>query len=264
VKLALTALLMFGSSLAAAAQDLPAEPNRLYNPRASDGAFDLIIYVDGEIFLYVQDGNIRYQTLSGSAPRNAGSNYSQEIPVAVFGSFNMEKIAGRGGVELVEEPAASNGYTAILRVNDPRGGADLYHLRLTWTWNPADPTRPPFGSHTRALDSRTNSPLDYNRSRNGEFEFRGPIDGTVALHIRSDQVRGQVLSGQALRGERFEFSQPLPTTWLEGIQLTEVFGRGEVELVERPWEGNQYTAVVRIEDRRRGQGEYRFKLVWRR
>ena len=46
--------------------------------------------------------------------------------------------------------------------------------------------------------------------------------------------------------------------------MVEVEGREDVELVEKPWEGNKFTAVVLITDRQRGNSEYRFKLVWSR
>jgi hypothetical protein len=77
-------------------------------------------------------------------------------------------------------------------------------------------------------------------------------------------VRSEVLTGQPVRDQKFQFSQPLPTTTLREIALTEIVGRGRVELVEKPWEGNRYTAVVRITDNSPGEGQYTFKLAWRR
>jgi hypothetical protein len=62
----------------------------------------------------------------------------------------------------------------------------------------------------------------------------------------------------------FAFSQPLPDRHFESFELVDVQGRGRVDLVEEPWEGNDYTAVVRIEDERGGSAEYSFRLVWTR
>jgi hypothetical protein len=70
------------------------------------------------------------------------------------------------------------------------------------------------------------------------------VDGVTVLHIHSNQVRAEVLSGQPIRDQRFQFSQPLPTGNLRDLSLIDVSGRGKVELVEKPWEGNRYTAVV--------------------
>ena len=246
------------------AQDIPTTKSDLYNARSPEGIFDVLVYVDGEAIVYVHDTNIRYTLLSGNALRNAGSNYRQPIPEAVFGTFSINRVAGRGTVALVEPPSAVNNYTAILRINDKNAGEDLYHVRLNWTWNPADPTRAPGGSNSRPLASPRNDPNDYRRSNNGYFEFRGRVDDVAILRIRSDQVREEDLSGKPIQSERFGFSQPLPSARLKSLELTEVAGRGDVELVEKPWEGNGFTAVIRITDRSPGNGLYSLKLVWSR
>jgi hypothetical protein len=243
---------------------LPSFPSAQFNGRAADGVFDILVHVDGEAFLYVQGSTLKYLPLSGAPIRDAGSNYTQGIPKAVFGSFNMIKKAGRGEVDLYEEPGPSNDYTAIVRVNDRKAGAEFYHIRLEWTWNPANPKVPPGGRFNRPLNNQTNNPGDYRNGRSGVFEFRGNVDDATVLRIRADQVREEDISGKPIQGDRFTFSQPLPNERLKSIELTEVTGRGQVELVEKPWEGNRFTAVVRITDRQRGNSPYSFKLVWSR
>jgi len=236
-----------------------------YNPRAPEGLFDLITYVDGEAIVYIKDSGIHYLLLSGSPLQDSGSNYTQPIPHAVFGSFNMEKIAGRGTVTLVEQPNPGNDYNAVVRINDTKAGRDLYHIRLRWAWNPSNPSRAPGNvGYNQPWDSRDNRSDRYGYDREGEFQFRGRVDGVTVLHIHADQVRSEVLSGQQVRDQRFQFSQPLPTATLREIALTEIVGRGKVELVEKPWEGNRYTAVIRITDNSPGEGQYTFKLAWRR
>jgi hypothetical protein len=44
----------------------------------------------------------------------------------------------------------------------------------------------------------------------------------------------------------------------------DVQGRGDIELVEKPWEGNKFTAVVILSDPQRGASTYSFRLVWSR
>jgi hypothetical protein len=44
----------------------------------------------------------------------------------------VSKLEGRGRVTLAEPPSAANGYTAKIRIEDPRGGSDFYRLRLEW------------------------------------------------------------------------------------------------------------------------------------
>ncbi len=252
------------AGIPAQAQVLPAFQNADFNPRSPNGRFDLILRVDGEAFVYVRGNEVTYQALSGAPLQDAGSNYSQSIPRARFGTFNMEKVAGRGSVELYEEPAAGNDYTAILRINDRDRGAELYHVRLEWTWNPGDPSRPPGNRGGDPVRANVVDPREYDRDEEGEFSFRGRVDGVTALYIRSDQVRSQVLSGRRSSGERFAFSQPIPSAPLDQFAIADVSGRGRVDLVEVPWEGNDFTAVVRIQDASSGSAEYAFRLVWRR
>jgi hypothetical protein len=245
-------------------QELPSFRSDLFNARSPEGLFDLLVHVDGEAIVYIKGTNIRYMLLSGQPLRDAGSNYRQGIPEAVFGEFNMVKKAGRGSVALVEPPAAKNNYTAIVRINDKNAGEDFYHVQLDWTWDPNNPSRPPGGRFTRPLDSPRNDPGDYNRGRGGSFEFRGRVDDVAILRVRSDQVREEDLAGRPIANEQFRFSQPLPAARVSTIEIVDVSGRGSVELVEKPWEGNRFTAVIRITDPQRGSDRYSFRLEWRR
>jgi hypothetical protein len=117
-----------------------------YNPQAPQGLFDLITYVDGEAIIYIKDTGIHYLMLSGNPLQDAGSNYTQPVPHAAFSSFTMEKIAGRGTVTLVEQPNPGNDFNAVVRINDTKAGQDLYHVRLRWSWNPSNPSRPSGGA----------------------------------------------------------------------------------------------------------------------
>jgi hypothetical protein len=250
---------------------LPADRGPQFDPRAGVGSFDLLFYVDGEAIVYVKDNGLKYSLLSGTPLQNAGSNYTQPIPHAVFGDFTMEKIAGRGTVTLVETPVALNNFSAVVRIKDDKSGRDLYHIRLTWSWNPSDPSRSPYDGvagrggrgHDDHHDSRYNDHDNYG-PREGAFEFKGRVDGVTVLHIRGDQVRVENLSGQPLRDQVFKFTGPIPISDLRDMDLVESVGRGKIELVERPWDGNRYTAVVRITDYNTGSGQYSFKLAWHR
>src|SRR5688572_2772096 len=243
---------------------LPSFPAQGFSQRAAEGVYDILVQVDGEAFLYVQDRNIKYLPLSGAPIADKGTNYTQAIPRAVFASFNMVKKAGDGEVSLHEEPSAKNDYTAIVRVNDKQPRSRFYHIQLNWSWNPANPMQPLGGRVSRPLETRTNDAGDYRRGREGSFEFRGSVDDATVLHINSDRVRVEDLAGRPLRGDQFSFSQPLPYERVRSIQIVDIQGRGDIELVEKPWEGNKFTAVVIISDPQRGASSYSFRLVWSR
>ena len=247
-------------------QPVEADRSSRFDLRSSEGVFDIHVRVDGEVFLYIKRSEISHLIVSGAPLRLERSTYSQPIPEAAFGVFELDKINGRGRADLFEAPQSSNDYTAILRINDDRGGPDLYHLRLNWTWNPDDPSRPPRVREVRNDGWGGFPDFDFPgffEPREGEFEFEGRVDQITAISIRGDRVRSENFVGRRLRDGRFNLSDPLPSSPMD-IELTGVRGRGRVELVEKPWEGNGYTAVVLIEDERGGVADYSFNLVWQR
>jgi hypothetical protein len=48
------------------------------------------------------------------------------------------------------------------------------------------------------------------------------------------------------------------------VQVERKDGRGDVTLLEIPWDGNDYTAVVRVSDPKGGDDRYHFRLTWTR
>jgi hypothetical protein len=247
--------------------ELPSYPLQP-NPQSTVGNYEILIHVDGEAFLYVQDARLKYLPLSGAPIRDAGTNYTQAIPRRPLSAFRMLKKAGRGDVSLHEEPKASNDYTAIIRVNDRDNGSDFYHIHLDWTWGAPEPqpTGRGRGGPDVRDDRRDNPPFVSNPGpgRSGTFEYRGNVDESSVVIIRGNQVREEDLFRRAIRGSRLSLSRPLPSEYVRVLDLVDVSGRGEIELVEKPWEGNDYTAVVRIVDPQRGSAPYSFRLVWSR
>jgi len=123
---------------------------------------------------------------------------------------------------------------------------------------------PAGGSQRQLLSPPAEKPKLNPKSRQGELEFRGRVDGALYLHIRGEQIEVEYLSGRPMDEIRYRFSQPLPVQELEEVKLEGIDGRGAVRLIEWPNAGNRYTAKVRIQDEKSGAAMYRFKLVWRR
>jgi len=114
------------------------------------------------------------------------------------------------------------------------------------------------------LFSKDNDPGRYDNGSEGLFEFRGQVDGVVVFRIRGDRVFAAAESGGPVEVERFAFSQPLPSSASAGVSIEQRDGRGEVVLLERPWQGNDFTAVIRVSDTKGGADRYHFRVQWKR
>ena len=103
-----------------------------YDPRTQDGRFDLRAHVDGEAVFFLREGEVRFRTLTGRPPVDAGSEYRKEIPRGELYGIRLDQRDGRGSMWIEEEPSRRNDWTMVVRVSDPKGGEDRYHARITW------------------------------------------------------------------------------------------------------------------------------------
>lgn len=93
------------------------------------------------------------------------------------------------------------------------------------------------------------------------FRWEGVVDGVSTVRIRGRQVNVETRSGLPVQRQQYNFSDPLPRTALD-VELAVLDGRDRVRLIEEPRANNDYTAVVRIDDRSGGRDLYRFELRW--
>jgi hypothetical protein len=93
------------------------------------------------------------------------------------------------------------------------------------------------------------------------FQWKGRVDGVDEILIRGRSVRVDHLAAKPVQSQDYRFSAALPARVVE-VELSAVDGRGRVRLMEQPSERNDFTAVVRIDDRQGGAADYEFELVW--
>lgn len=122
------------------------------------------VRVDGLTDVLVQGDQVRYQVVTHRPPTHESAEFTQPLLRASFNSFEVEKRDGRGTVTLFQPPGAGNDYTARVRVDDPKGGDDLYHIRLKWEWNELAAPRVP------DLDPEPASEAPSEWSRSGIFD----------------------------------------------------------------------------------------------
>jgi len=89
--------------------------------------------VDGVDEVVITGGSAVVRHLSGGAVRDARASFSATVPRAPVG-VKLLSNSGRGSIQIVQEPAAANGYTTIVRLDDSaHGGTNLYQFTLRWS-----------------------------------------------------------------------------------------------------------------------------------
>lgn len=88
--------------------------------------------VDDALEIRIQGNRVTYRTLSGKSVRNVRANLvngglpRRDVRVVITDQ------SGRGSVSVVQQPSSYNGYTAVIRVYDPRPSYGSYSFNLAW------------------------------------------------------------------------------------------------------------------------------------
>jgi hypothetical protein len=87
--------------------------------------------VDGRIRVSFRDNQAFTQRLSGQQTYNEQVSFGSPVPRRNV-DVSVNKLRGRGDVNVVQRPSSNNNYTAVVEINDSDGGADVYDLEITW------------------------------------------------------------------------------------------------------------------------------------
>ena len=198
--------------------------------------------MDGVDEIAVQGRDVGVRHLEAQPLRNPEYRFSASLPSQPV-EVTLRQIKGRGRVRLMEQPSERNGFTAVVRIEDPKGGDDRYEFELTWDedWDDDfwDPDR-----------------LD------GVFHWEGRVDIGADIEIQGDSHVVKDRGGQGTIEYTSRFESSLPATGV-ALAIDKLDGRGEVDLIQAPSAENDYTAIVRIEDDDSGPDRYKFELRWR-
>jgi hypothetical protein len=99
---------------------------------AAAGSVEVTAQVDGTVDILVSGNQVRYDVRAGQPVMRESATFTGPMPSAAMSSVTVTKLGGRGNVSLFDQPSPANGFTARIRVEDPRGGADTYRVRLDW------------------------------------------------------------------------------------------------------------------------------------
>jgi hypothetical protein len=100
------------------------------------------------------------------------------------------------------------------------------------------------------------------RAREGRCEIRVWVDNRAEVRLRGDTIFVRTLEGSKGRDEGSSCSQPIPYNGVHGFQIRQTAGRNRVTLAQEPERGNNYTAMVAINDAQGGGDNYVFEVTW--
>ncbi len=87
--------------------------------------------VDSEVEIRWGANGVTQRNLGGNSLRNVRSSQSGG-GVIQGGTVAVSQRSGRGTIQIVQQPTATNGWTAVLRVHDPQPGYGHYDFDVIW------------------------------------------------------------------------------------------------------------------------------------
>ena len=87
--------------------------------------------VDDYVELRIQGNRVRSIERGGAPTYNEHASFSSPLPRADV-RVDVKKRHGRGRVSLLEQPSRYNNYTAVIRIDDNKGGSDDYEIETQW------------------------------------------------------------------------------------------------------------------------------------
>jgi hypothetical protein len=88
--------------------------------------------VDHGLEIYIQGDRVWYRNLGGKGTRNVHEELSRRGLPQDDVELSVRRHEGRGDVFVVQQPTRRNGYTAVIRVFDPRPSYGHYEFDVVW------------------------------------------------------------------------------------------------------------------------------------
>jgi hypothetical protein len=87
--------------------------------------------VDNEIQVMIQGSSATTRVVTGSPTGDGTTNFTSPLPRRPL-SVAVNRLRGRGHVEVVQQPTRNNEFTAVVMIRDNKGGSDDYEFELIW------------------------------------------------------------------------------------------------------------------------------------
>lgn len=225
------------------------------------------VEVDGVAEVAIRGSEGRIRTISGQPASWRRLDCTGPLPSSLA-DFRFQGVDGRGRQTLIADPRTNRG-TAIVRIEDPKGGREGYTFDIEWRagadWNSGGgPGGWRRGRETLSAAAPAATIRAFIRGGTGSGDkctAEVEVDGVAEVGIRGDTGEIRTISGQPASWRRLDCTAPLPAN-PAGFRFRGIDGRGRQELIADP-NTNHGLAIVRIEDPQGGREAYTFDIEWR-
>ena len=180
------------------------------------------------------------ETADGAPVADEHFKFSRPLPEHDV-LVSLEQVEGRGEIRLVEQPSEHNRYTARVSIRDPQSGSGEYKFALVW--------------------SRGGKEAEL-RSQGPGLMWSGIVAGRVQVTLQGGAALSEALAGSLVTGQKADFLRPFPTRSDLDPVIKKLRGRGEVQIVERPSDKNNYRLVFEIRNSEGGADNYDIEVDW--
>jgi len=246
-------------------------------PRQGVELFEWAGRVDREVQIVMRGNRVWTNNVGRTEPNNERSRMHASLP-RQQGEVAIQVTDGRGNVDVIQQPTAQNGYTTIVRIQDPRSGSDAYRLAAYWQGygngngdiysRDDDRSRGRRGDEMRRRDRDDNDDWDRgsDNRRGTVMHWSGNVDDELEIRMQNGRIDYRTISGAQPTSIRVNAANAgnvsrSPQGTQFGIASNQ--GRGTVTVVQQPSMWNSYTTVIRVRDPQGGYGYYDFDLIWR-
>ena len=236
--------------------------------------------VDREVQIVMRGNQLWTRNIGATEPGRPRSRTMGDLPRRE-GQVQVQVLNGRGDVAVIQQPDERNGFTTIVRIQDPRSGSDNYRLVAYWQgysngeyvgWPGRGRGRDRDRDRDRDYPGNggygNNGNGGYGNGGNGRYGDRtmlhwtGNVDDEVEVRIQNGRVDYRTTRGKDATNVRYDGGNVNMPRGNANVTVVQNSGRGTVTVVQQPSSWNNYTTVIRIKDPQGGYGYYDFNLLW--
>lgn len=231
--------------------------------------------VDRERQIVMRGGSVSTNNVGQTEPGRARVRTMGMLP-RENGQVVVQMLNGRGRADVIQQPSPQNGFTTVIRVQDPQGGSDDYRVAAYWQAyrnggymggrRERDRDYPNDRNNAGVYPNPGNNQVVYpNRGYNGAqtmMHWSGNVDDELEIRIQNGRTSYRTIRGNeptSMRANYGNMGMPAPNARVAIVQHQ---GRGSVIVAQQPGAWNGYTTVLRVRDPQGGYGFYDFDLVW--